>query len=411
MMLAEGLNTAPPERPSEGPTLPNPDAAVGHRYTLDGDDELERHMERTCARITSGVRGLIPAVKLEAILLGGGYGRGEGGVLRGKSGDRPYNDLECYVAIKGNRHVNELRYRRRLDVLGEILTHLADVEVEFKITSLSEIASRPTGMFLYDLAAGHRLLWSNPSAAPGASLDPHRNPENIPQAEATRLLMNRCSGLLFARARFAERPFTPSAADFVGRNIAKAQLAFGDALLAANGRYHWSCRERHRRLADLAQGKHSPWLDGVLRHHAIGLEFKLHPQIAAISHDKLFEQHTDVTAFALKCWLWLEARRLGRVFPTIRTYADDPGNKCPGTSPFLNVILNLRADGFRVHVDPRPWRHPRERVFDSLALLLWEPGITDDPIQQRRIRMELNIHGRGTVDWIAAFRALWAHVR
>ena len=132
------------------------------RFTLDGDNALEGHLELTCARILSGIRGLIPAPKLEAVLLGGGYGRGEGGVLRGPAGDRPYNDLEFDVAIKGNRHVNAFRYHRRLEVLGEILTHIADVEVEFKITSLVELAARPVSMFSYDLIAGHRLLWSNP---------------------------------------------------------------------------------------------------------------------------------------------------------------------------------------------------------------------------------------------------------
>jgi len=77
------------------------------------------------------------------VLLGGGYGRGEGGVLRGPAGDRPYNDLEFDVAIKGNRHLNAFRYHRRLEVLGEILSHLADVEVEFKITSLARLAAQP----------------------------------------------------------------------------------------------------------------------------------------------------------------------------------------------------------------------------------------------------------------------------
>src|ERR1019366_7509077 len=124
------------------------------RFTLDGDDALEQHLERACARVLSGIRGLVPPGKLEAVLLGGGYGRGEGGVLRGPAGDRPYNDLEFYVAIRGNRHLNEIRFHRRLEVLGEILTHLADVEVEFKVTSLEELAARPVSMFSYDLVAG-----------------------------------------------------------------------------------------------------------------------------------------------------------------------------------------------------------------------------------------------------------------
>jgi hypothetical protein len=149
------------------------------RFTLDGDDALERHLERTCARVLSGVRGLVPPRTLEAVLLGGGYGRGEGGVLRCPAGDRPYNDLEFYVAVRGNRHLNELRYRRRLEVLGEILTHLADVEIEFKVISLAEQAARPVSMFSYDLVAGHRNLWGDAFLDRLPAWDHHRRPEGF----------------------------------------------------------------------------------------------------------------------------------------------------------------------------------------------------------------------------------------
>jgi hypothetical protein len=266
-------------------------------------------------------------------------------------------------------------------------------------------------MFSYDLAAGHRILWGGHSADLLAGLKLHRCAENIPQAEATRLLMNRCSGLLFARAELEQGYLTPSAADFVRRNVAKAQLACGDALLTAHGRYHWSCRERHRRLADLARDKHSNWLDTALRLHASGVEFKLHPESGEISRDLLIEKHAEITAYALKCWLWLEARRLGRPFPSARSYAEEACDKCPGSSPFFNVLLNLRADGFRPRVRPIPWRHPRQRIFHSLALLLWEPHAASDPAQKRRIGTELNARGASPIEWVAAYRLLWNRVR
>ena len=218
----------------------------------------------------------------------------------GRGGDRPYNDLELYVAIRGNRHVNEFLYHRRLDVLGEILTHLADAEVELKVTSLAELAARPVSMFSYDLAAGHRLLWSRGPADRPPCSELHRDPENIPQAEATRLLMNRCTGLLLARAELEREPFTPGAADFVRRNVAKAQLACGDALLTAHGRYHWSCRERHRRLEELAQGQAL----AVVRRRAPAPRrrrgVQAPPRGRGCPRDQLAARHGEVTAFALE---------------------------------------------------------------------------------------------------------------
>ena len=381
------------------------------RFTLDGDDALECHLELTCARILSGIRGVIPAPKLEAVLLGGGYGRGEGGVLRGPEGDRPYNDLEFDVALAGNRHVNEFRYHRRLEVLGEILTHLADVEVEFKITSLAELAARPVSMFSYDLMAGHRLLWSQAPARSLPGCDHHKCAESIPTEEATRLLMNRCSGLLFARAELEREPFTPAAADFARRNIAKVQLACGDAVLTACGRYHWSCRERHHRLERLAASAPWPWFDALLRHHATGVEFKLHPVSGGISRAALIALHREVTALARQCWLCLEARRLGRVFPSARAYAEDAGDQCPDAPVLHNFVLNFLANGFRARPPTRPWRHPRQRVFRSLALLLWEPATFADPRLHRRLETELQTPAPSGGAGIAAYRALWRRVQ
>jgi len=408
-MNAGNTETARPEHGVEHPPWIVPDPSTGPRFTLDGDAGLERHLERTCARVSSGIRGLIPARKLEAVFLGGGYGRGEGGVLRSGSGDRPYNDLEFYVALRGNRHINEVRFHRRLEALGEILTHLADAEVEFKITSLSEIGSKPAGMFLYDLCAGHRVLWASPSAQIAETFARHLRPELIPKADATLLLMNRCTGLLLARSRLSKEPFTASVADFVGRNIAKAQLAFGDALLAAEGKYHWSCRERNCRLEGLALSKSSTWVDALLRHHEIGVEFKLHPVASTATRDELLDRHAEVTAFAMKCWLWLEARRLGRAFPTVMAYATDSSDKCPGTSRIRNVLLNLRAGALRRAPGARPWRHPRQRILHSLAILLWVPGAMDDPVLARRVREELGT--RGTGESLAEYLSLWGRVR
>ena len=414
---ATGRLPTPPNPGARSPSGSNlthdqPSGRPGNkRFTLDGDDALEQHLERTCARVVSGLRGLLPAAKLDAILLGGGYGRGEGGVLRGPDGDRPYNDLEFYVAIAGNRHVNQARYHRRLEVLGEILTQLAGVQIEFKITSRAAMTAPPVSMFSYDLVTGHRLLYSRGPWPELTGPSAHRSAEDIPSVEATRLLMNRCSGLLFARAQLEPARFTAADADFVRRNIAKVQLACGDAVLTACGRYHWRCGERHHRLQLLAVSEPSPWLDAVLRHHAVGVAFKFHPTTGETSREALTALHQEITALALQCWLTLEARRTGRAFPTARAYAEDPKDKLAGSPRLRNVLLNWRANHFRFRAHPRPWWHPRQRIFRALTLLLWEPATFSDPALRRRLELELNAPAATPAAALAAYRDLWARVR
>src|SRR5205807_5132580 len=123
----------------------------GKRFTVDGSDELETHLERTCRKTLAGVQHLIPERKLEGLLLAGGYGRGEGGVLKTEAGDEPYNDLEFYVFISGNNWLNERRFGEALHGLARELAPEAGVEVEFKIISLAKLRHSPASMFYYDL--------------------------------------------------------------------------------------------------------------------------------------------------------------------------------------------------------------------------------------------------------------------
>ncbi len=378
------------------------------RFTLDGSAELEAHLARTCEKIAAGLRGLLPAGKLEAVLLGGGYGRGEGGVLHTEHGDRPYNDLEFYVCLRGNRHLNEKLHGLALHVLGEILTPQAGVEVEFKITSLRELATSPVSMFSYDLVSGHRWLVGREELLAGAAH--HREADQIPLTEATRLLMNRCSGLLFARERLLRHDFTPGDADFAQRNIAKAQLALGDAVLVCYGQYHWSVHERHRRLARIARTESSSWLRELSRHHASGVQFKLRPERSKTPREMLHVLHAEVRDLALQTFLWLESRRLGSYFRSAEDYALRSLDKWPESSRARNALVNLKVLGVRGLFARHPLHHPRERVLHALALLLWEPAALTSPDLRARVRGALRSDASDFAGFVGAYRALWAHV-
>lgn len=331
------------------------------RFTLDGSQELESHLERVCGLVREGVRALLPEAKLHGLALAGGYGRGEGGVLRTTAGDAPYNDLEFFVFMRGSTFLNERRYKAALHELGEHLSPEAGIEVEFKIISCDELRRAPVSMFYYDLVKGHRWLIGDDTLLAGA--EHHEDATRIPLQEVTRLLFNRCSGLLFAKERLKRAVFTVEDADFVFRNIAKARLALGDALLAAEGRYHWSCRERHQRLATME--------DDIRAHHAAGVEFKLHPCLSTEDREELLVLHTEVAAKARAVFLELEKRRLGVSYKSAAEYAACMRNKCPEQPRWKNFVHNLLCRRIPLGVSHRLERHPREALLRSLALLLW----------------------------------------
>ena len=374
------------------------------RFTIDGSASLENHLTHVCEEVLAGVQSLLPANKFEALVLGGGYGRGQGGVLKTNSGDAPYNDLEFYVFLRGNRVLNERKYRQALQDFGERLSPEAGLHVEFKVDSLERLRHSPVSMFSYDLVSGHRTLSGGEDVFNGC--EPHRDATQIPLAEATRLLFNRCTGLLLAKALLKKRELSSDDADFVGRNIAKAQLALGDVILVAPQKYHWSCLERRKALEGLAEKDGPPCLTEARRHHAAGVDFKLHPQRILKPLPEFRAEHEIVSRVVLELWLWLESRRLNQAFSSARDYAFSPVRKCDGTAAWRNLLLNAKAFGPGSVLSPTATHYPRERLLNSLPLLLWE-----EPLHDLRIKYFLQKELRTSAsDWqgfVAAYQAVW----
>ncbi|MDB6112429.1 MAG: hypothetical protein JWR69_4179 [Pedosphaera sp.] len=375
------------------------------RFTLDGSDALEGHLAQTCQAVLGGVQALIPSSSLDALVLGGGYGRGQGGVLRSATGDRPYNDLEFYVFTRGNVLLNEHRYRSPLQKLGDQLSPAAGLHVEFKIYSRDKLRTGAVSMFTYDLLSGHRLILGNRDLLRGC--EHHLRADQIPLHEATRLLFNRCSGLLLAKDLLRQQTLTAAQTDFVARNLAKAQLALGDAVLAVHGQYHWDCRERHARLKKLASAEILPWLPEVRQLHATGVEFKLHPRVTSAAKPALQEQHCEVSKLACQLWLWLESHRLKHPFATVRDYALSPLSKCPESSRWRNALLNLRTFKLPAVFDGRIFSYPRERLLNALSLLLWDNETLTEVALRQYLQKNLQADSAAWPDLLRAYQTIW----
>ncbi len=349
--------------------------APSKRFTRDGGSEVESWLAKNCREVVEGVGRIVPEERLEGVVLGGGYGRGEGGVLREAGREAPYNDMEFYVFVRGSALLAERAFREPLRHLGHSLSPRAGLEVEFKVLSIDKLRRSRPSMFYYDLVAGHQVVSGGEGLFEGCRH--HLAPEKIPTHEATRLLMNRCSGLLFSALKLQARPFEEEESDFVGRNLAKARLAFGDVLLTALGLYHWSCIERHSRLRGLS-GRPEFALDPsraelveLIRCHGEGVEFKLHPTREKGSADKFAKEHRLISEIGRRLWLWLEGYRLGCAFTNTADYVAWTGDKCPETNRMRNLLINLRAFGLNGGGLLESTRYPRERLLNALCILLW----------------------------------------
>src|ERR1043165_3188310 len=117
------------------------------------------------------------------------------------------------------------------------------------------------------------------------------------------------------------------------------------------GQYHWSCRERHKRLEKLAADGNLGNFDSVLFLHEQGVEFKLHPIRSTRRPEEFHAELEFLMDIGRQLWLHLESKHLGRNFPSVESYGFDRAPKCPETSPLKNRLINLRTFGFHGLLD------------------------------------------------------------
>ena len=201
---------------------------------------------------------------------------------------------------------------------------------------------------------------------------------------------------------------TADESDFVGRNLAKVQLALGDALLVAEGKYHWDCLERARRLRELAVRGIQSLLQSVLSNHIAGVQFKLQPVRRTTPVEQFRSEHRQLTGLALEEWLWIENRRLQASFTNLREYSLSSDDKRIGGTVWRNLLLNLKTFGAAATLDRASPRYPRERLFNALPLLLSGGEAASQPETMRYLQGQLHTRAEDWSGLVAAYKQLWS---
>ena len=146
-------------------------------YTLVPSPRIAELLDRALVGIAADI-GALKLPGLRAVVLGGGYGRGEGGVLHTASGDALYNDLDFFVFSSGAGRALRDRIDRALRELAGPWTEKLGVAVDFgpvkNCGTLKKVAS--TLMF-QELLRGWKPVWGTPELADWIpALDPRELP-------------------------------------------------------------------------------------------------------------------------------------------------------------------------------------------------------------------------------------------
>ena len=226
---------------------------------------LDRLVEESCASIGREIDELrVP--HLVGVVLGGGYGRGEGGVREegtgngkretgnGKretgNGERLSNDLDFFVVADESIPEAEAiaTIGAALKPVSEKWTKRLGVDVDFAVKTRWRLKHDEERIMVQELLRGYFDVAGEKGAAMFDGIE-SRPAEALPWMEAARLLMNRGMGLLFA-GECGERGTGNGEREFAARNINKCILGAGDARLVARHAYAWRAVDRAKALGD-----------------------------------------------------------------------------------------------------------------------------------------------------------------
>jgi hypothetical protein len=246
----------------------------------------------------------------DAIILYGGYGRGEGGWVRERDTWRPYNDYDVLV-VGGEKPARRDLQKLRASLARDLKIH----QVDITWTNRLRLALLRPSIFSYDLKHASTLLrgddtvlrWVRPGSV-----------GTLPMREAFTLFRTRLWTFLGSTMRedFG-KPLADEAARFFRNQMAKATLAAVDVLLLRHGLYHHSYVERVKRVGRLPEtsGDDAEWFSWALNE-------KLHPNGSPLDGPAMLTHYDRTHDLFTRHMLTAISSFLGRPLASVPEVAD-----------------------------------------------------------------------------------------
>ncbi len=312
-------------------------------FPAEGDPAVEQAIADMLRRLADNIRRLADSDRV-AVYLGGGYGRGEGGVLVTQD-DRhlPYNDLDFFAFSKGLSSARRKAFDSKLASIAPVFEKMTGVSVDFApVKNIKKLCRERHTLMYQELLHSHRLVCGPDLLAEIACPDAHE----LPVLEALRLLVNRGMGLLFAAQRLAAAHkddddrliIDEDVIDFAVRNLHKAALGAGDALLIAQKRYDYNLE---RRLVIIKYDAHATSIfTGLAPFYQAARDFKVLPGTQRMNPLEKLPDYLELWLNAARNFVALTTDRSASVLETTRQMSECLyGHPAfVGRSPMVNAL-------------------------------------------------------------------------
>ncbi len=344
------------------------------KYSIRGSDAFDARLDRDFERVVRTLTESDVASVCRALVLIGGYGRGEGTPWIVGDRQEPFNDYDFVVVAAPMNRRRRNGVQARLRVLEQRLAQELGLPVDLQLYPANGLPRAEFSLLNYEMKYGHKIVWGDPAALRTLPAYPH---DRIPLSEGTRLLLNRGKLLLdIRRALRSGRVLTDVEKLRYVKFIGKAHLAFGDCALLLSRAYDLSYAVKQERIrVRLAPG--APDAALLIGRYRAAVKLKEWGDYAFLAGYPLAEEFEVVRKYYLRFFPWYEAAR-AKVEATELAARGAPSIPSPDDAPLWKAaICNVQAFGARALSMGAPlWNeHPRTPLYRSLPLLLGDEPV------------------------------------
>jgi len=371
-------------------------------YTVYGNSDLDNQIDSDMKLIVRTALETLPEKDVTAIILGGGYGRGQGGVGFKNGNMTLYNDYDMFMVTNNISRNQKSEYLKKIMHACENLKDKIDIDVDFgPLKNINELENIPRTIMYYELKKGHKVIYGDRHI-----LDklPEYDIGTLPEEEALNYMLNRGVGLLLASKRLSIKNKNLEDKEFIERNIYKAIMACGDIFLLFENSYSYSYTER---LEAMKTFKNNDVIreNGFYQYYKDSINYKLKPV-------NQFELLQDKFNYALKAFENFYLYSFAKYWNTSITSPEDYYSllydkgisSCKKFKDLpKNLLLNTKIIGLKKFSLKFYLSYPRYRLFFVLPHLLFNFEINDEIYSKA-----LSIDAKASIEEkIKKYLALW----